>query len=304
MSAPPSDALFRDSEGFPIVGGRCALAICNEHHYILLSCRYCKASFCQEHCGIEDHDCPRASDSRGILALTCPLCDITVKWDAAASTEAEALEVHRRECRGRPKQKEHCPNPQCRTVLGLVNAVVCGRCKQRVCTTHRFEDDHPCHPVSAVSKHGSVASLSYDGDAQLPATGDSAALETVGVSNIVSVASLGTEIQGRGSFQTQMQAALASPQRLRELRHSLRGTSASNGACLYALRRLLSDVSRHPTDAQYRLLREGHVRREMLAVPGSEELLRGIGFIDGKEGMELPFCVSKGRVDVVLQLLA
>lgn len=99
---------------------------------------------------------------------------------------------------------------------------------------------------------------------------------------------------------------LASPQELRDLRAALCGTSASNDTCRYAIRRLISDIWRAPSNMELRILhRDGQDAREkILIVSGAEALLKGIGFEDNSVALELPRSVKQGRLELVLQVLA
>ncbi|CAE8639123.1 unnamed protein product, partial [Polarella glacialis] len=137
-----SEGDFRDSEGYSIVGGRCSL--CNEPDFLPSKCCFCQALFCQLHADPQEHDCQKVPDKLGMQATVCSSCQETVRWESPASTEDEALERHRQQCKGSPAAKDLCPAPRCHTELGLLNVVTCGVCLQRVCTTHRFEDSHPC----------------------------------------------------------------------------------------------------------------------------------------------------------------
>eukprot|EP00933_Yihiella_yeosuensis_P012505 TRINITY_DN12123_c0_g1_i3.p1 TRINITY_DN12123_c0_g1~~TRINITY_DN12123_c0_g1_i3.p1 ORF type:complete len:256 (+),score=46.69 TRINITY_DN12123_c0_g1_i3:66-833(+) len=150
---------FRDEEGYPIVGGRCALFSCNSHDFLPFDCPFCKASFCQFHKDPSEHDCQKVPDKVGIQASFCPSCQETLRWHPMESTEAEALEIHKSSCKGLPPKRSRCPAAGCDVVLGLTNAVTCKVCKQKVCMTHRFEDSHPCH-AQEVKSEGSSATAS------------------------------------------------------------------------------------------------------------------------------------------------
>merc|ERR1712039_796638 len=91
---------------------------------------------------------------------------------------------------------------------------------------------------------------------------------------------------------------LASPSELRDLRKALDGSTASNGACLAEIRRLLSDASRAVANQNARVSRSD-AREKIMSVRGAAALLEGIGFVDTGTVLELPSSVTKGRMDTV-----
>lgn len=100
-------------------------------------------------------------------------------------------------------------------------------------------------------------------------------------------------------------ASLSPPSHLKELRRGLAGSSDAIGKCVYEVRRLLSDVSREPGNFKFRsLARDSLVAKTILAVRGAEDLLKGMGFEDKGNVLVLAPCVTQGRIDVVLRLLA
>merc|ERR1719414_1051379 len=138
LMAEQVQSCFRDSEGFPIVGARCSLDICREHDFLPVRCRLCQANFCKAHAEPAEHSCEKAASAGGMQAVLCALCEETVRWDAACTTESLSLEAHRSRCRGKPLAKVRCPAPRCQAVLGLLNAVRCPACGRRTCLEHRF----------------------------------------------------------------------------------------------------------------------------------------------------------------------
>mmetsp|Transcript_21625 Transcript_21625/g.61249 ORF Transcript_21625/g.61249 Transcript_21625/m.61249 type:complete len:293 (-) Transcript_21625:99-977(-) len=291
LKAEQPQVYFRDSEGFPIVGARCSLDICREHDFLPVRCRLCQANFCKAHAEPAEHNCEKAAAAGGMQAVFCTLCEETVRWDAACSTESLSLEAHRSCCRGRPLAKDRCPAPHCQVVLGLLNSMQCPTCRQKVCLEHRFEDAHPCR--ATLSRAGGEASSRKE--QAVPA---GAAPTLTLDSTPRPVAGPAVEAPGCG--------ALASPQELRDLRRALGGSTASRDACLCAVRRALSDASRDPESLELRALQRSHtaVRERILGVPGAEALLLGIGFEDRGPALELSRAVGKGRIDVVLRILA
>merc|ERR1719215_2382958 len=118
-----------------------------------------------------------------------------------------------------------------------MNSVVCSRCRKQVCLSHRFEDAHDCVELAPLES------------AVRPGTSASAASSRTSVEPLFPATRPATA--GSGSPQASSAAALlASPQQLRDLRKNLGGTSASKEACLYSLRRLLSDIARAPADPE------------------------------------------------------
>lgn len=294
---------FCDAEGFAVVGARCALDTCQEHVFLPSKCRFCKAFFCQSHAFPSDHEC-KASTAEGIFASACPTCGDTIKHDAALQTEEQALEQHRMTCRGSPTRKERCPAEGCHTVLGLLNAVVCPRCRQRVCLAHRFADSHRC---SVADRSGDIpAAVVIQPTMQKPEAIRKAPASDRPVT--APAAALSGELgQVPSRPASAGRPSVASLKELQELRRRLGGTTSSNGAFLYNARRLLSDILRAPLDLELRTLRKDApgVREKLLAVRGAEALLCGIGFVDvGGETLRLPPDINKGRLELALRVLA
>mmetsp|Transcript_88134 Transcript_88134/g.174907 ORF Transcript_88134/g.174907 Transcript_88134/m.174907 type:complete len:291 (-) Transcript_88134:92-964(-) len=284
------EVLFCDSEGFPIVGARCSLDICREHDFLPVRCRHCQANFCRAHAEPAEHSCEKTAAAGGMQAVVCALCEETVRWDAACTTEEASLDAHRSCCRGKPQAKDRCPAPNCQEVLGLLNTMECPFCRQKVCLAHRFEDAHPCRKIlsSVGGEHFHRKELAAPARNVFSPSPDSTPTSASGL-----------------AVHATTRKPLASPQELRDLRRALGGSTASRDACLCAVRRALSDVSRDPENLQLRSLQRSHeaVRERVLGVPGAEELLLGIGFEDRGPGLELPRTVGRGRIDVVMRIL-
>lgn len=301
---------FCDGEGFPIIGGRCALDICNAHDFLPTPCVWCGAGFCQEHGEPNQHDCKEVSKCVGVQAAICTHCEDTVRWSSAETTEADALEAHRRHCRGSPQEKVLCPVKGCQTVLGFTNWVLCQTCGQQVCMPHRFEDAHLCQPrIVPVEDLPAIPA----GPNTLP-VGASAAVNALPFQRADTATEVTPPLQVSAPVAleasvaeaTETRPKLASPKELRELRKNLKGTTASRDACLSALRRLLSDVIRNPCRAELRSVsRESReLCQAILVVPGAEDLLLGIGYQDTGAAFVLPQSIAKGRIAVVVLILA
>lgn len=301
---PPSD--FNDEFGFPVVGGRCALATCNAHDFLPHVCRWCGLAFCQDHSEVGAHDCNKASKQIGSQASFCPLCQETVLWDVACSSEAVALDTHRLCCKGKPQAKDRCPVAGCGAVVGVVNAVVCSSCGVRVCMAHRFEDAHSCVPKFApVSGKAPRAASAAPIDSSVLAVPPSTPPYNLTAAS-PEASAVETIRAARAAEKLADANVVASPQELRALRQALGGTTASRDSCLAALRRKLSDIKRRPLSPAVRLVSPSDLSsREMFVPSGAVALLRGVGFESQDGGaLELPQGVGQGRIDVVLRILA
>lgn len=299
MATSGVGADFRDAEGFPIVGGRCSLATCNAQDFLPFVCRLCGAYFCQDHREPSAHDCTKASDAIGVLAVSCPHCHETVRWNTAESTQAQALEEHALECMGIPKAKSMCPAAGCHVELGLITSIICQLCQQRVCMVHRFEDSHPCRQKVIESQNLELPRAVSPLNAPIAVEDTSKAMPMGTLTNPPVVVEACPKAMP-------IAPPLASMQQLRELRNRLEGTTAAKSACLSAMRRLLSDISRHPGDFAFRSLQRdrGELCEKILVVHGAEDLLKGVGFQDDGKTLQLPVNISKGRIDVALRILA
>ena len=81
--------------------------------------------------GEQVHKCPVCN--KGITIIPGQDINITIN-----------LHLDSKDCK--PEQFPQCP--KCRIRLTGINSVACNRCKQKLCLTHRFSDQHECvHPL-------------------------------------------------------------------------------------------------------------------------------------------------------------
>lgn len=189
-------------------------------------------------------------------------------------------------------------------MLGLLNAVVCPRCRQRVCLAHRFEDQHKC---SVVERSGDIPACVVIQPTKQKLEASMRALASDRPATAPAAALSGEPGQVPLRPASAGRPPVASLKELQELRRTLGGTTSSNGACLYNVRRLLSNILRAPLDVDLRIVKKDApgVREKLLAVRGAEALLCGIGFQDvGGETLRLPPEINKGRLELALRVLA
>eukprot|EP00929_Paragymnodinium_shiwhaense_P113268 TRINITY_DN81529_c0_g1_i1.p1 TRINITY_DN81529_c0_g1~~TRINITY_DN81529_c0_g1_i1.p1 ORF type:complete len:352 (+),score=52.88 TRINITY_DN81529_c0_g1_i1:76-1131(+) len=135
-------ALFSDA------GAHCSVARCQRLDFLPFKCDACHRIFCLDHFRHADHACAEAA-GRDNRVIVCPLCQQAVPLTAG---EDPNVVWQRHEdsgaCRGRtgpPVGKPpRCPVAGCKEALTASGSLQCGRCGNRVCLRHRFEDSHAC----------------------------------------------------------------------------------------------------------------------------------------------------------------
>ncbi|CAJ1420419.1 unnamed protein product [Effrenium voratum] len=289
---------FRDAEGYNLVGACCSLDTCGLRDFLPFICRCCGRKFCQDHADPEKHACPASVESRGMLASICQ-CGATVKFEDRPGAEEEAMAAHQKVCRSQPEPaRELCPAEGCRKKLTAMNSVVCTECKTKVCLKHRFEDQHPCRE----SKGQWLARLSK------PATNGAVANGAGGCAP--KAQNWGSGASGRRSEEPE--AAKDAKEfgflgfgELQKLRAQLGGTEEQKANCLQTLRKLLSNVAADPTNEKFRTVKRENkaIKEKILDVPGGEELMKGLGFIDAESSLQLPAAVRAERIQALLRLV-
>lgn len=314
IEAAESD--FRDEQGYPIVGGRCTLDTCNEHDFLPFNCRYCNGLYCSTHAEPRSHNCDQIPDRKGVLAVICRDCEVTLRYVSAESTEAEALDLHKAECKGKGQsKKEMCPVVGCKEVLKLSNTMSCPKCHLKVCMKHRFQDAPPMGHGCQQAKMQWLAKAHNPGSTCEAAT--ARATRTVTGSGITGSIAAPSAEQGRAAWLAKFDGGakpnavasatggeLASAQALQALRGNIEATTEHKKVCLDTIRRLLQNVSSNPDIVKYRAIKRDNkaICEKILNLPGAEALLKGIGFQESEDGatLELPVHVTKRRIDAIL----
>ena len=82
---------------------------CNMQDFLPMVCEYCKYDFCKEHINTELHECQSIPKKKVI--------------------------------KKKKEAKIFCCSKKCKESVILIT---CSACKQLVCTSHRYQDKHPC----------------------------------------------------------------------------------------------------------------------------------------------------------------
>eukprot|EP00439_Symbiodinium_sp_Y106_P067297 s2124_g11.t1 len=134
-------------------GAHCGVKECSRLDFLPFTCSQCQGVFCLDHFRFEAHACPNAAglDSR---VLVCPLCCQSIRMEVGEDPNL-TWERHVQTGCTNPSgsetkaKKARCPVAGCREILSASNSVVCGRCHQKVCLKHRFEEEHACSGAAA-----------------------------------------------------------------------------------------------------------------------------------------------------------
>lgn len=130
---------------FDYVGKHCALPTCNQRDYLPFKCNYCQRDYCLEHRLYACHGCEGA-ESKDITSTDCPMCANSIRFSKSQDPNLVWEEHYTHHCTQQPKKKtsKKCARGDCRAILGPSNAFSCPKCRQEVCITHRFAEDHNC----------------------------------------------------------------------------------------------------------------------------------------------------------------
>lgn len=129
-------------------GAHCSVPDCSQLDFLPFTCAQCQQVFCLEHFPFEAHACPngRALDAR---VLVCPLCGKSMRLEASEDPNLTWERHVLTDCTN-PEGGEHrakkarCPVKGCKEQISESNSITCGRCQQKVCLKHRYEEEHPC----------------------------------------------------------------------------------------------------------------------------------------------------------------
>lgn len=128
-------ALFSD------VGTNCTYERCKERDFLPFQCEFCRSSYCLSHRTPDSHECTAWKEKA--TTTICPNCMKVLRIPDRSTSDSILASHLRREC-GKEESATRCPNLGCRKKVHETNSVVCQKCHQRVCLSHRYEDMHPC----------------------------------------------------------------------------------------------------------------------------------------------------------------
>lgn len=147
------------------VGSHCSMKDCHQLDFLPYKCDYCQKKFCETHRLYKSHGCI-GDAAKDATSLDCPICGKSVRFTKDESADLKWAQHYSSDCSKKPsasvvaassssasaKAQEKCPAPNCRTVLGISNALSCGKCGVKVCIVHRMPEDHVCKSLTSTSK--------------------------------------------------------------------------------------------------------------------------------------------------------
>jgi uncharacterized C2H2 Zn-finger protein len=128
---------------FSNLGSHCSINNCYQQDFLPFQCDACRRTYCKDHRAYSEHSC--AHVPMGEEVVKCPVCSkgITrlpgIDINLTISQHMDSSECSKVEA-------SRCP--KCKTRLTDINTIVCNRCRQKVCVSHRYSDQHECtHPL-------------------------------------------------------------------------------------------------------------------------------------------------------------
>lgn len=128
---------------FSNLGSHCSIPNCYLQDFLPFQCAACLRTYCKTHRSYSEHSCTQIP--MGEEVVKCPVC-------AKGITKLPGIDINLTisqhldspECK--KEQFDQCP--KCKIRLTGINSIVCNRCRQKVCVTHRYSDQHECtHPL-------------------------------------------------------------------------------------------------------------------------------------------------------------
>ncbi len=118
----------------------CSLNGCTEVDLLPSRCKSCGKVFCSNHILLANHSCKAVVDK---VAPTCPLCGQPVPL-SPGQTPDRAVSLHiDRGCLGQSHSRQnYCSFRNC--TRNEVVLMLCDRCKQSFCVSHRHPAQHDC----------------------------------------------------------------------------------------------------------------------------------------------------------------
>lgn len=104
--------------------------------------------YCVDHRMGRDHECSEEHNHGSLYLLVCSKCDQKIRIDVSDKGE-EIFRLHEMSGQCKPenkKAKKHvkCLAKGCGLHLTEFNSKSCDKCRQRVCFSHRFPEQHSC----------------------------------------------------------------------------------------------------------------------------------------------------------------
>lgn len=130
---------------FDYIGKHCSLPTCNQKDFLPFKCDHCHRDFCLEHRSYACHGCEGA-ESKDFTSTDCPMCGKSIRFAKSQDPNLIWEDHYLHGCTQKTQQKEHkkCARSDCRTILGPSNTFACSKCRQMVCISHRFPEEHNC----------------------------------------------------------------------------------------------------------------------------------------------------------------
>lgn len=133
---------------FSNLGSHCSIPNCYQQDFLPFLCNACQKVYCRTHRSYFEHDCKEIP--MGEQVTKCPICNKGITLVLGQDPNI-TISQHMDSSECREEQTEKCP--KCKIRLTGVNSVMCNRCKQKLCLTHRYADQHDCsHPLERKAK--------------------------------------------------------------------------------------------------------------------------------------------------------
>lgn len=154
------------------LGLHCDVKDCHQRDFLPFTCDSCSKHLCAEHRHYSAHAC-NGGNMKDMTSIDCPLCGKSVRFVKADNPDLIWDDHYVNSCTkqmAKPQPVHKCYEKSCRITLGPSNILLCGKCKQNVCLSHRIAEDHHCEgmrgailsklPVSAVNPPKTIQSYS------------------------------------------------------------------------------------------------------------------------------------------------
>lgn len=131
------------------VGKHCSLSDCKRLDFLPYKCGPCGMIFCQEHYGVNFHNCP-SFKSKDRVIPSCPLCGKLVVLTANETINDQVERHIRSGCQNltvEKRKKNRCSQMNCKK-SSLV-PIGCHKCLKNFCVRHRHPGDHNCIPTTS-----------------------------------------------------------------------------------------------------------------------------------------------------------
>ena len=128
---------------FSNLGSHCSIPNCFQQDFLPFRCDACEQTYCRTHRSYFEHKCSQVP--MGEEVCRCPICNKGITLVPGQDPNL-TISQHMDSPNCRVEQSLKCP--RCNVKLTGINSVMCNRCKQKLCLTHRYSDQHECtHPL-------------------------------------------------------------------------------------------------------------------------------------------------------------